>query len=806
MGKNVFKKAMLMLVVATIGLSSVTMMNGAVYAEGGANDSAETLQDNYWLTVTMHAGEHGYFGQPGVTEKTTTVFEDDVFMDETVPDSDGSGYAFAGWVDNNGNEVTVYVNSITRDVTDLYATWSNQIKVTYFGDGGYFIDPETGEQESNLKKNYSAGEHFISLTPISDERFEFEGWYTENYGEGDKYTEETLIEADGGNREISVRAHWRIKDDAIDAVVPDVTYHVERDSGSDIFSFTPTKNAYYKIYTIGAETNPQSAVQIFNADRKELRSYASTPDEQDYDCYLTYEFEAGKTYYVYVGAMLNTYIKTDFRIEEFEPITVTLHANVLEGESAYFDGDPTKMVKQVQMMDGDDIVNIPDGQYNTLTKDSEWLTWNGWSTTPDGSGLETYVHDGMDLYVRWNRSVYLTAYANGGFFVANRSTELVQKYVPSDMTISMDSFKEPRHSDLSEMFLGWATTPDATEPDIIPNKTTFNELPNKIYAVYSKKVHVTLLAPEGGYFYIWEDLNRVGMAYPAGGDMVNIEARHVDTRLRNVGYTDQNGVDIYRGTDEMSEYKINEDSIFTVFYGIGVYVNANGGYFPNWGTEMLGMYVRTGGFKSESIYRTAEKPINETEAGKTKYIVGWATTPDATEPDIIEGETDVEGLYLSDIYAIWGDDEYVIEGEEDGHKWTRGSTEGLRIVVHRVYDDDETFRNFTGIAVDGEDMISKKDKVYDAEKGSLILTLKTEYLESLEDGEHELVIFFAGNDLTTSFVIVEPEEPVVPNTGASTMKKADGATLAGRVVIASMVGAVVTLVALFRYLSWRRNK
>ena len=89
---------------------------------------------------------------------------------------------------------------------------------------------------------------------------------------------------------------------------------------------------------------------------------------------------------------------------------------------------------------------------------------------------------------------------------------------------------------------------------------------------------------------------------------------------------------------------------------------ANGGYFPQGlgGAEVKITYLPYENENSKFIYAETEDelgiPISYDE---TKRFLGYATSPDATEPDVIDGETDL--LELGIIYAVWGD----IEEEPD---------------------------------------------------------------------------------------------------------------------------------------------
>lgn len=91
-----------------------------------------------------------------------------------------------------------------------------------------------------------------------------------------------------------------------------------------------------------------------------------------------------------------------------------------------------------------------------------------------------------------------------------------------------------------------------------------------------------------------------------------------------------------------------------------------------------------------------------------------------------------------------------------GGVWYFGSKEGLDFVFKRTEDDEDTFEHFTGIKVDSEE---KDASLYDAKEGSVIITLKPEYLETLAVGDHTLTAMFDdGENVTVSFEIIKTGE------------------------------------------------
>ena len=91
----------------------------------------------------------------------------------------------------------------------------------------------------------------------------------------------------------------------------------------------------------------------------------------------------------------------------------------------------------------------------------------------------------------------------------------------------------------------------------------------------------------------------------------------------------------------------------------------------------------------------------------------------------------------------------------DGALWTSGSTDTLDFTVKRSVDDDKTFDLFTGILVDGEAVDASN---YTAEAGSVNISLKAEYLETLAEGDHTITAGFdEGFSAEASFTILKEE-------------------------------------------------
>ncbi len=104
------------------------------------------------------------------------------------------------------------------------------------------------------------------------------------------------------------------------------------------------------------------------------------------------------------------------------------------------------------------------------------------------------------------------------------------------------------------------------------------------------------------------------------------------------------------------------------------------------------------------------------------------------------------------------------EGEAaDGSKsaeWTSGSEDGLLLIFHRDPADETTLEHFIRAEVDGKELSPES---FVAEFGSLRITLKPSYLESLAEGTHTLRAVFKDGEAEITFQIAKQNN--TPATG-----------------------------------------
>ena len=109
-------------------------------------------------------------------------------------------------------------------------------------------------------------------------------------------------------------------------------------------------------------------------------------------------------------------------------------------------------------------------------------------------------------------------------------------------------------------------------------------------------------------------------------------------------------------------------------------------------------------------------------------------------------------------------------------KWTKGSKDGMVVIIKNTSgDDSETIDKLVDVYVDGAKLT--RDTDYTAESGSIKLTLSSNYLKTLETGEHTLTVELTVTSLSYTFTIAAPASTDTPATGESAVASATAVVL-----------------------------
>ena len=162
--------------------------------------------------------------------------------------------------------------------------------------------------------------------------------------------------------------------------------------------------------------------------------------------------------------------------------------------------------------------------------------------------------------------------------------------------------------------------------------------------------------------------------------------------------------------------------------------------------ELTGFEGDTLKLKPDQIPGVGSKPAANHKQGS------WDVTPD-TETAITKDTAYVYTYVEVPVYTV------TVEGDN----YTPGSGQNIVFTVKRSFGDDSTFDCFDKVTVDGNTV---SDKYYQTARGSLILTLTSEYLDTLSAGSHNIKITFTDGEAQVSVTIKNKPSPV-PATGES---------------------------------------
>lgn len=196
-------------------------------------------------------------------------------------------------------------------------------------------------------------------------------------------------------------------------------------------------------------------------------------------------------------------------------------------------------------------------------------------------------------------------------------------------------------------------------------------------------------------------------------------------------------------------------------------------------------------------------PTTALPAGYTMYYA--VTTENVAPTDDNLYTTSIPTATDTGTYYVW----YMVKGDDDHNDssaagpvkvtiaeaagtYSQKSTQGTEHVLGEdktaVYtvtnsaDDDRAYDRFTQVSVDGTVIAAGN---YTTAKGSLVLTLKSAYLNTLTAGEHTVKISFTDGEVSTSLKIMEatptptptPTATPTPTTAPTTVPKTGDASM-----------------------------
>ena len=631
-----------------------------------------------YIDIAVHSGAHGHFeGEAGEHEYTKTYYYMDPLEEWPNLVADSPDYVFMGWsTDENATEPNIDMGSVrAKQVgTDIYAIWSTKAYIMYHIPGGEW----NGYQ--NVLVEYDAGAPFQNLDPNPtpyEEQYNFTGWNTYLHHNGEHYDAGRIID----EYFVELYAEWQYEPTKIDAMNLDVAYDTTVDDDAPLYKFTPSETAYYEVYTdgISSDVGIQGVVRVQDEwDNMLAMEEARDPSVGWGDVHAFYEMQAGMTYYIRFTELNGYELHFNAYIKKSEMATVTFHAN---NDEAWFGDDHNQKTRDIQLPVGKDIKTkrLEGDDINPLNYSEAGLSFGSWAATPEGDESEhSYLivtGSTMDVYALFLVMPYFHFDFNGGYHPFY--DDIHEMTVNMNPSYKFESPIDPKNDDPHTAFAGWSLDPHATAPDedikegLDTAKEAFDKFGGQtLYAVYTDKITVTFRTVGGAYMMDDPSATVYENVMGDGHVFYGMAVMHDNEHVKHEGWVDQNGNQTIATFDIDGGYHLDGDTTFTSILKYELRADANGGYFTQGcglitGCESQPLRVvfddEHDKFSYEEALDITGTPVSD---DASKRFLGYATSPMATEPNIIDGETNLETLY--DIYAVWGDKEDDPDGDGEG--------------------------------------------------------------------------------------------------------------------------------------------
>lgn len=380
-------------------------------------------------------------------------------------------YRFQGWsTDPNATEPEEEI--VVKEGLELYGVWKKISRVTMDANGGYFYNNPSETQE-----NYTVFEgellSYVDTPQNADLFLAFAGWYTAAEGgtkidlDSYKFTESTTL-----------YAHWE-KPETVTIKAKELL-----PAASDfyvlLYSFTPETDGTYVLTVGGSRNSYWFDGKIFDSEQKEITTLKSMQNSGNQGLYSAV-LEGGKTYLLYLrkNSSDRAPINTNVQITKAATAKVTYDLN--RPDAKYAEGETG--VREYVI--GQIISEYPAPSPATVP---EGFGIIGWSRDPNAQTTESLysitVKDDVTLYAVWGEMTSVTFHANhdkAGFNGTTNKENKISYF--KGRTLNNAYIATPWIDDTTLSFAGWATTPDATEPNVDLSSAKAGEITD-VYAVW----------------------------------------------------------------------------------------------------------------------------------------------------------------------------------------------------------------------------------------------------------------------------------------------------------------------------------
>ncbi len=639
-------KRLLAVVLAAFLLVPSIPNNRIVFAsEEGTTETTPTEETNTEETTqyTVTYDTNGGAFEDGSTSVKSIYSEGvELGFPETIPTREG--YQFLGWsLDRYAESASSYENEQVFSDMDFFAVWQEEVQtytVTFDANGGAFSDGETTRTWTGAENDEQ------EIYPESPRRsgYLFLGWSKDSEAETASYDPEIEIWVNFYADE-TYYAVWK---DMLSGMVElrlgeEVTASCDPDEGWSRFYFTaPDDGTYFFISTSNGECDPRAEL------RNDEYSIADNDDgyyEQDF--LIEYSMVQGETVYLYTYGSNEEDV---FPVKVVDGPLVNVTAYTAQGQFSNGSDSIT-----FQLLEGQNVYsNVPEGP----TVDDGHLMLSGWSDDPNAYDVNYSMRasEGFTCYAVWHHISIFTYHAEGGYILDMDEMRTDEATIPisgdsADAAEWFDWNYQIRNDDTTQIFLGWALEPGATEP-LQDTYIEHNGQDVDLYAVWVTGVHVTFDA-QGGELY--DDSEKY---VQPGTPLAHVEMmgyKTIDDKGYGIlGWSTEPGA---AEPNVTGDFEITEDITLYAVWGPRVNVRLwRDGYEQEDWTTISIVAGRTYGPKYFGDPQDYQEDL---------YFVGWSKTQDDDPANV----ADLVFTEDTTLYPVWRGPVQVTYKTEYGSFW-----------------------------------------------------------------------------------------------------------------------------------------
>ena len=429
------------------------------------------------------------------------------------------------------------------------------------------------------------------------------------------------------------------------------------------------------------------------------------------------------------GAGFDQWEVNDTKYNAGDKIPVTDNVTVkalwkdIEFTVTYESNGGTGDMESATVKKADGKLKLPKCDFQAPDDNKEFDQWQVGTEKYD-AGKEIEITDNTTVTALWKDIEFTVTYeSNGG--TGDMKSATVKK-ADGKLELPKCAFKAPANKDFDQWQVGTKKYDAGKEIEITDNTT--------VTALWKTHTHNWKDST-----YSWANNNSVTATRICKTNSSHVETETVTTTKTTTATCEKAGKNTYTATFNNTAFKDQTKTEDQPALG------------HNWGAPV---FTWSKDYAKATATRTCTHDKSHTESKDAK-VTGMITVPTDKVAGKIEYTATVtfDGKTFTDVkskpIAKAGTKGYNFTVKPNA--WVKNSRNSLGFTVKRSSYDAMTFAAFDKITVDGKTVENKNNTAYTTEKGSLKLTFKPAYLNSLSAGSHTLKIFFKDGSVETTF-------------------------------------------------------